>query len=180
MDRQQTRLILRGQIIALRNNGLCIRVIAHQRTLSRVTTPQEDEHIRQAVEENPFTNAVAIRDELLLNVSSEETVRRRLHEAGIHHRVFASRERLTDQHRATRLAFARQYTGEGCYHNYGFYGTSKKLAADRILSSKEVSDLLASCSTELPAPKVVLDDLEKLVIRYIYCDAKNTTLGEVG
>ncbi|KAG7155100.1 hypothetical protein Hamer_G015708 [Homarus americanus] len=50
----------------------------------RVTTPQEDEHIRQAAEENPFTNAVAIRDELQLNVFNE-AVWRRLHEGGTHH-----------------------------------------------------------------------------------------------
>ncbi|KAG7171952.1 hypothetical protein Hamer_G000901 [Homarus americanus] len=67
----------------------------------------------------------------------------------------------------------------GCDHNSGFYGTSKKLAVDRILSSKGASDLLASCGTELPAPKEVLDDVEKFVIRYIYCDGRNTTLGEV-
>ncbi|KAG7175325.1 hypothetical protein Hamer_G001384 [Homarus americanus] len=66
-----------------------------------------------------------------------------------------------------------------CNHNSGFYGTSKKLVADRVQSSKEARDLLASCGTELPAPKEVLDDLEKFVIRYIYCDAKNTNLGEV-
>ncbi|KAG7163945.1 hypothetical protein Hamer_G014393 [Homarus americanus] len=29
------------------------------------------------------------------------------------------------------------------------------------------------------SPKDVLDDLEKFVIRYIYCDAKNTTLGDL-
>ncbi|KAG7163712.1 Transposable element Tcb2 transposase-like 10 [Homarus americanus] len=146
MDRQRTQLILPGQIIALRDIGLSIRAIAHQlgvlprtvskliqrweetgnltylarRPRSRVTTTQEDECIRQAAEENPFTNAVAIRDELQLNVSNE-TVRRRLHEAGMHHRsgmvmnnqVPASKERLTDQHRAARLAFARQYISEG-------------------------------------------------------------------
>ncbi|KAG7159603.1 hypothetical protein Hamer_G004267 [Homarus americanus] len=67
----------------------------------------------------------------------------------------------------------------GCDHNSGFYGTSKKPVADRVQSSKEERDLLASCGSELEAPKEVLDDLEKFVIRCIYCDAKNATLGEV-
>ncbi|KAG7168646.1 putative Transposase-containing protein 1 [Homarus americanus] len=146
MDKQRTPLILRGQIISLRDIGLSIRAIAHQlglfptrRPRSRVITTQEHERIRQAAEENPFTNAVAIRDELQLNVSNE-TVRRRLHEAGIHHSaarvlnnlrtsviaklldgnfftlvsdsnhkasiVPASKERLIDQHRDARIAFA--------------------------------------------------------------------------
>lgn len=65
----------------------------------------------------------------------------------------------------------------GCDHNSGFYGTSKKLVADRVQSSRKAHDLLASCGTELPAPEKVLNDLEKFVIRCIYCDAKNMTLG---
>ncbi|KAG7157792.1 hypothetical protein Hamer_G025585 [Homarus americanus] len=67
----------------------------------------------------------------------------------------------------------------GCHHSSGFYVTNKKLMADRLQSSNEERDLLASCGTELQAPKEVLDDLEKFVFRYIYCEAKNTTLGEV-
>ncbi|KAG7172939.1 hypothetical protein Hamer_G017923 [Homarus americanus] len=66
----------------------------------------------------------------------------------------------------------------GCDPNSSLYSTSKKLVADHVQSSKEVCDLLASCGTEQQAPKEVLDDLEKFVIRYIFCDAKNTTRGE--
>ncbi|KAG7177230.1 hypothetical protein Hamer_G000499 [Homarus americanus] len=66
-----------------------------------------------------------------------------------------------------------------CDHSSGFCGTGKKLVADRVQSYKEACDLLASCDSELQTPKDVLDDSEKFVIRYIYCDAKNTNMGEV-
>ena len=67
----------------------------------------------------------------------------------------------------------------GCDHNSGFYGASKKLIADRLQGSKQAHDLLAACGKQLPATKAVIDDLELFVIRYIYCDAKNRTLGEL-
>lgn len=73
-----------------------------------MTTPDEDAAIQRAVEDDPFTNAVRIREQLQLNVSAE-TVRRRLHRSGKHHRVPAVKECLTNQHRAARLAFARQH-----------------------------------------------------------------------
>ncbi|KAK4310713.1 hypothetical protein Pmani_017742 [Petrolisthes manimaculis] len=91
--RQQNPLALRSEIVALRSHGLSIRKIANQLSLSsptvikwikryegggtltdlkrkprpRLTTNQIDEKIRQAVEENPFTNAHAIRDRLQLD-----------------------------------------------------------------------------------------------------------------
>ncbi|KAK3888450.1 hypothetical protein Pcinc_007478 [Petrolisthes cinctipes] len=95
--RQQNPLALRSEIVALRSHGLSIRKIAHQLGLSsptvikwikrhegggtltdlkrkprpRLTTNQIDEKIRQAVEENPFTNAHAIRDRLQLDTNVE-------------------------------------------------------------------------------------------------------------
>lgn len=83
-----------------------------KRPRSRVTTREEDQRIIQAAENNPFTNARSIREELSLEVS-DDTVRRRLHQAGIHHRVSAKKEYLTDAHRAARLAFAQQYVDKG-------------------------------------------------------------------
>lgn len=83
-----------------------------RRPRSRATSREEDQRIIQAAENDPFTNAKAIREELSLEVSAE-TVRRRLHQAAIHHRVPAKKELLTDAHRAARLAFARQYVGKG-------------------------------------------------------------------
>ena len=93
----------------------------------RRTTRQHDDNIIRAAEEDPFTNVVAIRERLQLDVLAM-TVRRRLHEAGIHHRVEAGiyhrveagihhrvlpkKESLTEQHRAGRLAFAQRYVGE--------------------------------------------------------------------
>ena len=50
--------------------------------LARRTTPEDDQRIRQAAENHPLTNAVAIRDELHLDVSAA-TVRRQLREAGM-------------------------------------------------------------------------------------------------
>ena len=38
---------------------------------------------------------------------------------------------------------------------------------------------LASCGTELPATKEVLDDLEKFVMRYVDCDTEKMTLAEL-
>lgn len=67
------------------------------------------DNIIAAAEADHHTNAVAIRDSLQLEVSAR-TVRRRLHEAGIHHRTPALKERLTEQHRAGRLAFAQLYS----------------------------------------------------------------------
>ncbi len=67
----------------------------------------------------------------------------------------------------------------GCDHNSGFYGASKKLIADRIQSSEEARDLLSACGRELPAPEEVINDLERFVIRYIYCDSKHETLADV-
>ncbi|KAK4305966.1 hypothetical protein Pmani_022161 [Petrolisthes manimaculis] len=87
---------LRCEIIGLHNLGVSVRKIAQQLDLSpstvcrwikrhkdgaeltdlkrkprpRLTSSLIDESIRQAVEENPFTNAHAIRDELQLNVSA--------------------------------------------------------------------------------------------------------------
>ena len=67
----------------------------------------------------------------------------------------------------------------GCDHNSGFYGTSKKVIAGRVQSSKVARDLLTSCERELPATQEVMDDLEKFVIRYIYGDQKNDNLAGV-
>lgn len=62
----------------------------------------------QTATSNPQTNAVAIRESLHLDVSNM-TVRRVLHEAGLHRRTPAKKEFLTDQHREGRLRFAQQY-----------------------------------------------------------------------
>ena len=65
-----------------------------------------------------------------------------------------------------------------CDHNSGFYGTSKKLIVDRLEKSKEAHDLLAACGTQLPVTQQVISDLELFVIRYVYGDTKNKTIGD--
>lgn len=64
--------------------------------------------MRAAIERNPFTNAVSVREQLRLDVSNR-TIRRRLHESGVHHRVPAVKGRLQERHVRERLAFARNY-----------------------------------------------------------------------
>ena len=87
-----------------------------RRPRSWVTTPEENERILRAPAETRFTTATAIREALHLQVSAT-TVRRRLHEAGLHHRVPARKERLTAAHRAGRLDFANQHIG----HDLNFW-----------------------------------------------------------
>ena len=111
MDYHREKLSQRGRIVGMRESGLTPTQIARELGLSRTTvylwlkrweeegnlkdkrrtgaprktTAAEDRHIVERVEANPFSNAVEVREQLQLEVSSM-TVRRRLHESGIHHR----------------------------------------------------------------------------------------------
>ncbi|KAK4315412.1 hypothetical protein Pmani_013329 [Petrolisthes manimaculis] len=78
----------------------------------RCTTPSQDQEIVAATKDSPHTNVVAIRDALHLD-ASVWTVRKRVLEAGLHHRVPAAKEHLTQQHREGRLQFAREYVNRG-------------------------------------------------------------------
>lgn len=110
---------LRGNIIALRQAGYGIKPIARKlgidpRTVrkwlrrdketgdlsdlrrkprNRVTTPEEDRQIIEAVKngENPVTNAVKLREVLQLNVSVD-TIRNRLHEANVQWKAPATKK----------------------------------------------------------------------------------------
>ncbi|KAG7163941.1 putative Homeodomain-like domain-containing protein 14, partial [Homarus americanus] len=98
MNTTQQRLITRGQIIALREEGLPVRAITDQLDVStstvkrrprpRLTTRDEDAAIIAAIQNNPLFDAVTIREALHLD------------------------ERLAEQHRTGRLQFAQQYVGE--------------------------------------------------------------------
>ena len=78
----------------------------------RKTTPEDDGAIVEEAVNNPHINAVAIKAQLHLDVS-DETIRKRLHENGIHHRIPAVKGVLGDIHKRNRLDFARRYVDEG-------------------------------------------------------------------
>ena len=75
----------------------------------RVTTPQVDERILQAVEQNPGVSAVELTQQLHLQCSPE-TVRLRLNENGIRCYIPARKESLTQENKDARLLFARHYS----------------------------------------------------------------------
>ncbi|KAK3868801.1 hypothetical protein Pcinc_025839 [Petrolisthes cinctipes] len=141
MNHHDQHISERSRIVALHDEGLSNRAIAgrlgvslptvrkwirrwqetgnlndlERRPRSRVTSREEDERIIQAAVTQPFINAAAITTDLGLEVSNT-TVRRRLHAAGVHHRVPAMKEHITDVHRNTsyslfiiRLAFAQEH-----------------------------------------------------------------------
>lgn len=137
MNRQQDTLVLRGRIVGMRESGRSIRNIGHDLGISkttvslwvkrweeegnlnnrpkgrppRKTTAEQDRRIVEAAENSPMKNAVALREELQLDVSAE-TVRRRLHAEGIHHRTPATKQLLTARHREGRLRFAEAHVQE--------------------------------------------------------------------
>lgn len=84
----------------------------------RRTTPVEDDGIIEEATRNPITNAVSIRDNLHLEMSSDR-VRRRLNERGLNHRIPAEKEKLTERHRELRLRFAETYVNK----DLAFWGT---------------------------------------------------------
>jgi len=73
----------------------------------RATTVQQDAAIVAASEESPMTSAMAVWQQLQLDVTPR-TVRRRLHEAGRHHRTPANKE-LCERNIADRLRFCDQH-----------------------------------------------------------------------
>ena len=74
----------------------------------RHTTREEDALIIDTATENPLTTAVKIKRNTQVNVGVH-TVRKRLHEAGLHHRTPATKPFLTHTNREQRLGFALQY-----------------------------------------------------------------------
>lgn len=131
---EKNRIALRGRIIGLHDAGKTPAEIAlelgittdtvylwirrwneegtladHNRTgRRRLTDADQDRMLRNASVASPFSNAVAITQECGLPISAR-TVRRRLHEQGLHHRTPAVKEKLTERHRELRLQFARDY-----------------------------------------------------------------------
>jgi transposase len=130
----EDKLVLRGRIIGMLEAGKKVGEVAqhlgiHRHTVRnwkkrfdeenslkdrprcgapRKTTEEQDQAIINEVTENPFTNATQITRSLHLPVT-DRTVRRKLHSAGIHHRVPSVKEKLTQGHRDKRLQFATEY-----------------------------------------------------------------------
>ena len=134
MDRAQGKLTQRGQIIGMWEAGHRVAEIATMMGLSKPTvrrwigrwqesgnlldrprcgapkktTPDEDQLIANEVRNNPLTNASALQETLHLDISTD-TIRRRLHAAGIHHHPPATKPKLQERHREARLQFALQH-----------------------------------------------------------------------
>ncbi|KAK9731672.1 Transposase [Popillia japonica] len=70
-------------------------------------TRQEDDNIVNYVREIPFTTSQRILEAVGVNFSAR-TIRRRLHEAGIHARVPAKKPLLTNAHAAARMRFCQE------------------------------------------------------------------------
>lgn len=134
MNPQEDKLCQRGMIVGLRRAGMSIAGIAREMGVSkttvrlwcrrweesgnlkdsprcggpRKTTPEEDRRILEMNNRFPLKNAVAIRNELHLQVCAR-TVRNRLHKSGSHHRIPAIKGKLQPHHREARLAFAQEH-----------------------------------------------------------------------
>ena len=74
----------------------------------RKTTPEQDQLIIDTARRQPLSNAVEMRQKTGVPLTIQ-TYRKRLHEAGIHHRVPATKPFLTERHKEQRMAFALQY-----------------------------------------------------------------------
>lgn len=138
MEASAAKITLRGRIVGMRDQGASMSAIARELGVTRITVRKwcnrweeagdlqdqrrcggprktyaaDDQRIMNEVRRNPLTTAVAVRDALRLDVSTE-TVRRRLHESGVHHRTPALKGKLEERHRLARLEFAQRYAQEG-------------------------------------------------------------------
>ena len=134
MAQDPHKVSLRSRLVAKRQAGMSVAAIAEDEGVSqttvkkwwtrwqaegdvcdhprsgrpRKTTLEEDQRISEQARQTPITNAVQIREQIQLQVS-RKTVCNRLHEAGVHHRIPAEKENLTERHRNRRLVFAQQY-----------------------------------------------------------------------
>lgn len=74
----------------------------------RRTTREEDALIIETATRNPLTTAVKVKRNTQVNVGVH-TVRKRLHEAGLHRRTPATKSFLKQANREERLGFAQEY-----------------------------------------------------------------------
>lgn len=133
----------RGQFVGMRKAGFSVSQIAREMGVSRPTvrlwlnrneesgnlrdlprtgrprliTAEDTERILADISEHPFTNAVEVKTRLQVDFSTR-TIRRRLNEAGVHHRIPAVKEFLEGRHIEGRLRFAQEYVEQ----NMDFWG----------------------------------------------------------
>jgi len=72
------------------------------------TTPEQNEEIVQAIDQNPFDGTATVMRNINLNISVR-TVRRRLNAAHIHSHSAAKKILLKPEHRMQRMQFAREH-----------------------------------------------------------------------
>ncbi len=64
----------------------------------------------------------------------------------------------------------------GCDANSCFYGHGKTLLYEKMVKNLEARSLLLKCGESLPLNEDVLEDLKSYVIRYVYGDARSSSL----
>ena len=74
----------------------------------RHTTAEQDELIITTTQQEPLTNAVAVKIKTGLQINVQ-TMRNRLHSAGIRNRTPAVKPQLTQSHKDKPLGFALEY-----------------------------------------------------------------------
>ena len=80
----------------------------HRPGRPRKTSEEDNARILANIEHNPFNNSVSVGEQLHLEVSAR-TVRRRLHEAEVHHHIPARKGSLQPRHVRERLEFDQNY-----------------------------------------------------------------------
>ncbi|KAK9711200.1 Transposase [Popillia japonica] len=83
------------------------RRVRQARGVSRATTRHEDDNIVNYVRETLFTTSQRILKAVGVNCSVR-TIRKRLHEVGIHARVPTKKPLLTNAHTAARMRFCQE------------------------------------------------------------------------
>jgi len=132
--RERSAIALRGQIVGLFRSGKKIKDIcdvtgvnrqtarkwicgyqesgdlssARRSGGPRATTAAQDAAILEMNEQQPMDNEMSIWRQLEIGVHPR-TVRNRLHEAGRHHRIPASKEELSERNIQERLSFCDQH-----------------------------------------------------------------------
>lgn len=135
MGREKLSEFEKGQILAFDTSGKCPKEIAKHlgrdkstvtrflrryRTTGkierrpgsgrpRITTPQDDRHIKLLVTRDRRTPAKAIKQDLALEHISDDTIRRRLHEFGFLSRWAVKKPFISETNRKKRVEWAKEH-----------------------------------------------------------------------